>query len=270
MANRALTIVEAALRARNLDRTLTTALAATPSADAAATGIARLDEALGGGLPRGQLSEIVGPRSSGRTALLLHVVAAAIRRGEIAALVDTFDRLDGASAAAADIYLDRLLWIRGSEAWGPRPEACCERALKALSLVLQAGGFGVVAIDLADASAAALRTIPFTTWLRVQRTIEGSDTACVIIGPQPLGRSAGGVTLKLDGRPRYSRPQASGLRPQGWARSEGAVPEASDRPEAWGLGPGACLSGLDLAVRVVSPRRHVDGQITIGAQMHRW
>jgi hypothetical protein len=101
---------------------------------------------------------------------------------------------------------------------------------------LHAGGFGVVAIDLADASPAALRTIPFTTWLRVQRTIEGSDTACVIVGPQPLGRSAGGLTLMLDARPRYSRPQA------------------------W-------LAGLDLSVRVVSPRRPVDGRVAIGADL---
>ncbi len=229
MANQALAVVEAALRARKLDRTLTRALAAKPRADAAAaTGVARLDEALGGGLPRGQLSEIAGVRSSGRTALLLHLVAAATRRGEIAALVDTFDRLDVASAVAAEIDLDRLLWIRGA---GAPPDRAVERALKALNLVLQAGGFGVVAIDLADASPAALRTIPFTTWLRVQRTIEGSDTACVIAGPQPLGRSAGGLTLMLEGRPRWS----------------------------------PFLTGLDLAVRVVSPRRQMDGRVAIGA-----
>jgi hypothetical protein len=120
-----------------------------------------------------------------------------------------------------------------------------ERAVKALNLVLQAGGFGVVAIDLAHASLAALGTIPFTTWLRVQRIIAGSDTACVIVGPQLLGRSAGGLTLLLEGRPRYSRPQASGLRPQTEA--------------------GALLSGLDLTVRVVSPRRQVDGRVALGA-----
>jgi hypothetical protein len=227
MAKHALAVVEAALRARKLDRTLTTALPARPPADTAAvTGVARLDETLRGGLPRGQLSEIVGARSSGRTALLLQLVAAAAQRGEIAALVDTFDRLDVASAAAAEIDLDRLLWIRGSA-------GCVERALKALNLVLQAGGFGVVAIDLADAPASALRAVPFTTWLRVQRTIEGSDTACVIVAPQPLGRSAGGVTLALAGRPRWS----------------------------------SFLTGLDIAVRIVSPRRQVDGHVAIDAHV---
>jgi hypothetical protein len=191
--------------------------------------VAHLDTALGGGLPRGQLSEIAGAPSSGRATLVLQLIAAATRRGEIAALVDTFDQVDVASAVAAGIDLDRLLWIRGA-AGG------IERALKALNLVLQAGGFGVVAIDLAHASPAALGTIPFTTWLRVQRIIAGSDTACVIVGPQPLGRSAGGLTLMLEGRPRYSR-------------------------------PGALLSGLDLTVRVVSPRRQVDGRVALGAAL---
>jgi recombination protein RecA len=246
MANHALALVEAALRARKLDRTLTwhptahsprggdpaTALPARPAADAAAaTDLARLDEAVGGGLPRGQLSEIVGARSSGRTALLLQLLAAATRRGEIAALVDTFDRLDVASAAAAEIDLDRLLWIRGEAGSADR---AVERGLKALNLVLQAGGFGVVAIDLADAPPAAVRGMPFTTWLRVQRTIEGSETACVIVGPQPLGRSAGGLTLSLAGRPRWS----------------------------------SFLTGFDVAVRVVSPRRQVDGRVAIAA--HVW
>lgn len=245
MANHAHALVEAALRARKLDRTLTTALPAKQPADAAAaTGIACLDGALRGGLPRGQLSEIVGARSSGRTALLLQLLAAATRRGEIAALVDTFDRLDVTSAVSVDVDLERLLWIRGHDV---RPEAYFDRALKALNLVLQAGGFGVVAIDLADAPASALQAVPFTTWLRVQRTIEGSDTACVIVGPQPLGRSAGGLTLMLTARSSYSRPQVSGPRPQA--------------ERAW-------LAGLDVTVRVVSPRRQGDQEITVDAQVH--
>src|SRR5437870_617155 len=103
MANNARAALESALRVRKLDRTLTTALQpdrVDPSA-LVATDVPGLDAALRGGLPRGQLSEIAGPRSSGRTSLLFQVVAAATRRGEIAALVDTFDRLDVASADAA-------------------------------------------------------------------------------------------------------------------------------------------------------------------------
>jgi hypothetical protein len=280
MSHPAVAVLESALRARKLDRTLTTTLLPAKSDGCVApTALAGLDAGLyptaqacaagapgvGGGLPRGQLSEIAGPQSSGRTTLLLQALAAATRRGEIAALVDTFDRLDLASVVSAGMDLDRLLWIRGQaisrpqgsglgaqgclrpQTW-PSPEAqglgpgafvdrIVERALKALNLVLQAGGFGVVVLDLADAPLAALNRIPFTTWLRVQRTIEGGDTACVLVAPQPLARSAGGLTLSLAGRAQ-------------WGGS-------SDRSRR--------LAGLDVTVRVVSPRRRVDGEVEVSA-----
>src|SRR5262245_14812660 len=171
MANQALVRLETALRDRKLDRTLTTALPAWERHDdsaAIATDVAALDACLRGGLPRGQLSEIVGSASSGRTTLALQVLAASTRRGEIAALVDTFDRLDVASAAAAGIDLERLLWVRGpsislgsgiatslgpSTAFGTssgEQDGAVNRALKAVNLVLQAGGFSCVVLDLAD------------------------------------------------------------------------------------------------------------------------
>ena len=135
--------VESLLRARKLDVTLTSA---TPWADrvrdVAPTGMTALDAALGGGLARGHLSEIVGPRSSGRTTLLCRMLAAAGTRGEAAALIDACDRFDPASAQAAGVDLSKLLWVRDT--------GDASRALKAMNLVLQAGGFGVVAFDVAD------------------------------------------------------------------------------------------------------------------------
>jgi len=244
MANQALARLENALRDRKLDRTLTTALPASqPRDDAAAiaTDMAALDACLRGGLPRGQLSEIVGSASSGRTTLVLQTIAASTRRGEIAALVDTFDRLDVASAAAAGIDLQRLLWVRGPSisiggaAGGP--DAAIHRALKAVNLVLQAGGFGCVVLDLADVPPVALRRIPFTTWLRVQRVIEGSDTACVLVAPHPLARSAGGLTLLLAGRVRWTG--------------------EADRSRH--------LTGADIGIRIVSPRRRVEGDVSVAA-----
>ena len=260
MANSARAALESALRVRKLDRTLTTALPSVERVDPSAqvaTDVATLDRALQGGLPRGQLSEIAGPRSSGRTSLLFQLVAAATRRGDIAAFIDTFDRFDVASADAAGIALDRLLWVRGQaitrmqdsglrthpDTWSAVPgpsglfDRTVDRALKALNLVLQAGGFGVVAIDLADVPVLALKRIPFTTWLRVQRIIEGSDTACVLLTPEPLSRSAGGLTLALTGR-------------SSWAGD-------SDRSRR--------LAALDLTTRIVSPRRRVDGEVALRA-----
>jgi hypothetical protein len=251
MANHALAAVESALRDRKLDRTLTTALAPLDRIDPSALmpmDVAALDACLRGGLPRGQLSELAGPRSSGRMTLVMQMMAAATRRGEIVALVDTLDRLDVASASAAGVDLSRLLWIRGQEItgrtgpYGPADrlaptDRAVDRALKALNLVLQAGGFGVAAIDLADVPTTALRQIPFTTWLRVQRTIEGSDTACVLLTSEPLARSAGGLTISLTGRATWTG--------------------QSDRSRR--------LSGVDLRARVVSPRKRIDGEAGIRA-----
>ena len=220
--------LESLLRARKLDRTLTTfrvpaALGGnTDEYVTASTGVTVLDAQLGGGFPRGQISEIVGVRSSGRASVLLQLVAAATARHEIVALIDVLDMLDVASADAAGVDLGRLLWIRGQLRGGGLPNAAAalgtpggpgvvnvpnpgrdmhqralDRAIKALTLVLQAGNFGVVAFDAAEAPPHALQRLPFTTWRRLQCIIEGSQTACVLVGDTPIARSAGGVTVRL-------------------------------------------------------------------------
>jgi hypothetical protein len=270
MAKIALAVLESALRDRKLDRTLTTALPPLARVDPSAyvpTGLPALDAHLRSGVPRGQMSEIVGPRSSGRTTLALQLLAAATRDGELVAFVDTFDRLDVASLVAAGADLSRVLWIRGqamsrtdaaidpqgtrqlAESAGGRRlagvrsaavdgvvERTIDRALKALNLVLQAGGFGIVVLDLADAPPVAVQRLPFTTWLRVQRAVEGRDTACVLMASAPVSRSAGGVTLSLAGRTTWDG--------------------ATDRSRR--------VSGGDVQVRVVSPRRRVDGDVRVG------
>jgi hypothetical protein len=204
--------------------------------------VAALDACLRGGLPRGQLSELAGVRSSGRMTLLLQMMAAATARGEIVAFIDTLDRFDVASAVAAGVDLSRLLWVRGQDISGRAGPAnptdrAIDRAVKALNLVLQAGGFGVVALDLADVLPVAIRQIPFNTWMRVQRIIEGSDTACVLLTSEPLARSAGGLTVTLAGRAAWTG--------------------TSDRSRR--------LSGIELRARVVSPRKRIDGEAAVGA-----
>ncbi|MFN7914865.1 MAG: hypothetical protein U0Q55_05960 [Vicinamibacterales bacterium] len=194
-----------ALRARRLERTLTTTLPAVDPRDeqaVAPTGVSALDARLGGGLPRGQVSQLTGPRSSGRTSLLLQAIAAATRRGELVAMVDALDMLDVESASAAGIDLARLLWIRGLVV--PNPGLCrdlnqraMEQAVKALGLVLQAGNFGLVVLDLGEAPADAVKRLPFTTWLRVQRMVEGSQTVGLVVGSEPVSRSAAGVSIAL-------------------------------------------------------------------------
>jgi recombination protein RecA len=82
-----------------------------PAPEMVSSGIAALD-ALTGGLPRGCLTELCGPASSGRTSVMLAALAAATRRGEYCALIDASDTLDPQSIAAAGVDLDRLLWVR--------------------------------------------------------------------------------------------------------------------------------------------------------------
>src|SRR5439155_10328155 len=72
-----------------------------------------------------------------------------------------------------------------------------DQAVKALSLVLQAGNFGLVVFDIADAPADAVRRLPFTTWLRLQRMVEGSQTTCVLVGSEPMARSSAGLTIRV-------------------------------------------------------------------------
>ena len=183
--------LESLLHARKLDGTLTRSHA-LPADRLAETGVDDLDRQLGGGLSRGHLSEIVGTRSSGRTSVLYALFAAATRRGELVALVDTFDRFDPCSAETAGIDLTRLLWVRGQQV-GPRElHEVMTRAVKAAGLVFQAGGFGIVVIDLADVPLAAVERLPFTTWLRLARALESSETVGVVVTPRPVARSASG------------------------------------------------------------------------------
>src|ERR1700684_772933 len=85
-----------------------------PAPEMVSSGVSAID-ALTGGWPRGCLTEICGPASSGRTTLLLSALAAATRRGEFCVLVDASDALDPRSAADAGVDLARLLWVRCGE-----------------------------------------------------------------------------------------------------------------------------------------------------------
>ncbi len=90
-----------------------------PAPELVSSGIPAID-ALTGGLPRGCLTEICGPASSGRTTFLLAALAAATRRGEFCTLIDASDALDPHSAASAGVALDRLLWMRCGESSTPK------------------------------------------------------------------------------------------------------------------------------------------------------
>src|SRR4029453_9678335 len=136
--------LESLLRARKLDRTFTVThpLPSAPPAERLGTpGLPAVHAALGGGVPRGQISDLVGVVSSGRTAVLHRLLAQATGQGELAAVVDVGDAFDPSAAAAQGVRLDQLLWVRGEA------ESAVSRAIKALNLVVSAGGLGLGGFD---------------------------------------------------------------------------------------------------------------------------
>jgi len=179
------------------------------------SGIAAMD-ALTGGLPRGCLTEICGPASSGRTTLLLAALAAATRRGECCVVVDAGDALDPQSAAAAGVELERLLWVRCGEDLPRRhgdtekknlkskfengsygPEHRLEQLLRVTDLLLESGGFGLIALDLGDLPPQTARHIPLTTWFRFRRAVEHTPTVLLAIERQSIAGSCSSLLIKL-------------------------------------------------------------------------
>jgi hypothetical protein len=155
-----------------------------------ATGLAALDALLGGGWPRAALSEISGPRSSGRTAVVRAALAAAISAGESTALVDVGGTLDARAALSTTMSKGPpLLWIRCGAA----------QALKAADLVVAAGGFGTVALDLCDAR---LR-IPDAAWMRLRHAARAQGTTVLVAsGARRLGAFAA-AAVDLGGAPAF-------------------------------------------------------------------
>ena len=168
-------------------------LAVRPAPEMVSSGIAAMD-ALTGGLPRGCLTEICGSVSSGRTTLLLAALAAATRRGEFSVVVDASDALDPQSAAVAGVELERLLWVRCGE---NSPQKCLEQLLRAADLLLESGGFGLIALDLGDLSPQVARRIPLTTWFRFRRAVEHTPTVLLAIERQSIAGSCSSLLIRL-------------------------------------------------------------------------
>jgi len=190
--------------------------------DRSPTGLAHVDRLLGGGFPRGRLSEIAGPPSSGRTSLALSLLAEITSTGRLAAWIDGADAFDAASAASAGVDLDRVLWIRPSA----RPEA-----LRCADHVLTAGGFDGVFLDLAgsvEAGSRPLSPLPVSAWTRLRKTTAAAEATLVILVQERMAGSFADLAVELEeARPHF-------LRSPDWlAGLEGQVKLVRNR-----LGPG--------------------------------
>ena len=153
------------------------------------TGIRAVDGLTAGGIPRGALTEIYGPPSSGRTSLLFAILAQVTANEEYTALIDTSDAFDPASAADAGVQLRKLLWIRcGGNA---------EHALQVADLLVQAGGFGMIVMDIADIPPRTAARISLASWFRLRHAVERTPGALVVLSQTLNAKSCSALQLEL-------------------------------------------------------------------------
>ena len=182
----------------SLERTFPAAL--TPAQrtirETASTGIAQVDALLDGGLPVGAISEVNGPESSGRTSLVLSFLAQRTAVGQVCAWVDAEDAFDPESAAANGVNLRQLLWVRCMKSGTPaqrkpaaKPWTQLDQALRATDLLLQAGGFAAIVLDLGDTAAEYAVRIPLATWFRFRQAADRTRTCLVVVAHAGSQRS---------------------------------------------------------------------------------
>ena len=232
---------------------------ACPVPETVSCGVRELD-ALTGGLPRGCLTEICGGVSSGRTSLLLASLAAATHRHEVCALVDTTDAFDPASGAAAGVVLDRLLWVRcrgmaqqghsHPRTWVGHPSArksaitdAVDQALRATDLLLQSGGFGLVAVDLGDVPGEFARRIPLTSWFRFRRAVENTPAVLLVVEQQPIAGSCSSLLVRMERQAPKISSQLSAFSSQNFATAASKLPAHAQ-----------LLRGMDVTAQVVRSR----------------
>jgi hypothetical protein len=167
--------------------------------EVASTGIEAADRILQGGLPVGAISEITGEVCSGRTSLAMSFLAERTAEGCACAWVDVHDALDPESAAANGIHLRQLLWVRCGESDLPRqngkPWTRLDKALRATDLLLQAGGFAAIVLDLGDTEAEHGLRIPLATWFRFRQAADRTRCSLVLLGKAAFAKSSAEVAL---------------------------------------------------------------------------
>ena len=145
-------------------------------------------DALTGGLPRGSLTEIYGPASSGHASVGLSVLAQLTARGEACAWVDASDSLDPYSAEEMGAALHRLLWVRCRG---------LEQAIQTADLLLGSAGFGLVVLDLAGVPPETLHRLPLSFWFRFRLAIEHTPTLLLVLTPEACAKSCASLVLRL-------------------------------------------------------------------------
>jgi hypothetical protein len=199
----------------SLERRFPAALTPQPRTfrETAPTGIPEIDSLLNGGLPVGAISELTGPESSGRTSLALSFLAQLTREPRVCAWVDASDSFDAESAAASGLSLRQLLWVRckprsavrtgnSTRPTSFRPNSIApslqalDQALRATDLLLQAGGFSALVLDLASTPPEHGYRIPLATWFRFRQAADRTRCSLLVLAPRPFAQSSAALVLE--------------------------------------------------------------------------
>ena len=178
---------------------------------------------------RGEITEVVGRLSSGRTSLGVRWLAALTSRGAVTALVDTDNVFDPTSARSAGVDLHRLLWVRCR---GRR-----DTALRAMDVLVRCPGFALVVLDTGEVPPRLALTAAFRLKLVVRR----SDIALVILTRRRLSGPAATVAIETmpagvewaGQRPRRLEALRTSLHPLRPQRARHPVLGEASRPARW-------------------------------------
>lgn len=228
---------------RGLERLVqSTQLGQGPTADLHGrlpTGLADLDQALGGGYPRGAITELTGPLGAGALSLARACAAAATREGHLVAWLDPGFSFDPDGAIEGGASLDRLCWLR------PRGAS---QALQACDLALDSGVFSLVVLDLAledprgprgprprgRPAQGAPRARPLTataTWARLAGRLREHPAALLVLATTSLCGPQAATTLELAALPARLQPVgACGGEAPGTHAPRGPAPGDPARP----------------------------------------
>jgi recombination protein RecA len=215
-----------------------------PLVETVPAGIRSVD-LLTGGFPRGSLTEIYGPPCSGRTSLLISALASRTSASEVCALVDAHDAFDPISAEAAGVNLKHLLWVRCKNV---------DQALRATDLLIQGGGFGMIALDFGDTPAKTVRYVPLQVWFRFRRAVESTPTILVVLEQESNAKTCASLVLHL-GMREARWPQAA-------AHELAGTPGKMSPPHS----PGTLFEGSQVYVEMIRSKAKREGDRLIRNQ----
>jgi recombination protein RecA len=193
---------------------------------------------LTGGFPRGSLTEIYGPPCSGRTSLLISALASRTSASEVCALVDARDAFDPTSAEAAGVKLKHLLWVRCRNV---------DQALRATDLLIQGGGFGMIALDFGDTPAKVVRYVPLQVWFRFRRAVESTSTILVVLEQESNAKTCASLVLHM------------GLREARWSQAASGTEAAGKNLLPHSHSPGCLFEGSQIYAEMIRSRAKREG-----------